>query len=466
MHKKGLLSVLVTGLLVPTILAFGLAWVVYMQFEKSMEALADNYVENLVDSVAARLDSRKWNIDTPDSTMRITAARDVDAIAELFSEMKLPGMFAVFTKDGKLLYGTPGKVNFLKNWIDSFDSATPKRIRTEGGSYYTGMFYSIPDEGIYIIGAVSWKNLFGSMVLLVIVWPCIMGLLAVMTMFALYLLNKKVIIPLKQLDGEVSRLQLGRDVPAESSDETSAELRHLRSTFRVLAQSAVDKELLSRDYITDIVKAQEEEREHISREIHDGPLQYVTALVQRLRLLALEVGDDKNILEKLDNAEEVAMIGVKELREFCNNLTPPWLDLGLRHSLAELCNRMEKQLNVKIDLQTFDDQEGEEEILPLPLCLAFYRVAQESINNSVSHGEATEIVVKLEREHSRVYMCIEDNGTGFNAPDDVKELRVKGHRGLSNMKERIRLAGGLLNIKSTVGKGTIISCEVPIQRVE
>ena len=209
----------------------------------------------------------------------------------------------------------------------------------------------------------------------------------------------------------------------------------------------------------------EEERERISREIHDGPLQDVTALVQRLRLLALDVSDEQTI-NNLVNAEKVAMIGVKEMREFCNNLTPPWLDLGLRHSLAELCNRMSSQLRVQIDLEVENGDDYDDESLPASLCLAFYRVVQESINNSVNHGGATFVSVQLEKRDDRITMRIEDNGKGFNMPDDVKELRVQGHRGLSNMKERIRLAGGSLEITSALGIGTIISCEVPLQNVE
>ena len=192
----------------------------------------------------------------------------------------------------------------------------------------------------------------------------------------------------------------------------------------------------------------------------------MTALVQRLRLLELEVDGNQQIMASLDNAEKVAMIGVKELREFCNNLTPPWLDLGLAHSLQELCNRMSMQLGVKIDLEIVDDLEYEENILPLPLCLAFYRVAQESINNSVHHGNSTLISVLLERKNNSIFMRIEDNGSGFTMPENIKELRIHGHRGLSNMKERIRLAGGTLIIDSKPGLGTITSCEVPSQSVK
>ena len=465
MRKEGLLYQLITALLVPALLALVLAWVVYDQFEKSMESNANNYVENLVDSVAARLDSKKWNIQPDGTYRRKPLDRDVTAIAAVLKEMNLPGMFAVFHKDGTLIYGSPGKVSFLVDWMDSFDSPTPVKVRSKGGDYFTGMFYSIPDEDIYIIGAVSWKTLFGSMVLLVTVWPFIMGTLAIITILAIYLLYEKVILPLRELNQEISSLRLGYDLPDASAPEAVPELQQLRSTFVVLAQSAIDKEQLSRDYITDIVKVQEEERERISREIHDGPLQDVTALVQRLRLLALDVADER-IISSLENAEKVAMIGVKEMREFCNNLTPPWLDLGLHHSLAELCNRMSSQLGVQIELEAEDGGDYDDESLPAPLCLAFYRVVQESINNSVHHGKASFISVQLERKEERIIMRIEDNGKGFNMPDDVKELRVRGHRGLSNMKERIRLAGGSLEITSALGIGTIISCEVPLQNVE
>ena len=116
-----------------------------------------------------------WTAWRPDSIpkngtyMRKPLDKDVTSIAAVLKETNLPGMFAVFQKDGTLIYGSPGKVNFLVDWVDSFDSPTPVKIRGKGGDYFTGMFYSIPDENIYIIGAVSWKMLFGSMVLLVTV---------------------------------------------------------------------------------------------------------------------------------------------------------------------------------------------------------------------------------------------------------------------------------------------------------
>ena len=465
MKKSGLLYMLIAALLTPTLLALFFAWLLYGQFEESMESMADSYVKNLTDSVAARLDSRKWNV-MRNGVKSVPVARDVSTIASLLSEMDLPGMFVVLQDDGDLVYGTPGRANVIMERMDDFNSPVPVTVRISGTNFLTGMKLAIPTERLSIIAAVQWEKLFGSMVILVNVWPFIMGLMAVFMILAIYLLYEKVILPLRDFDDEVSELKLGYEAPALEAPDAVPELQQLRSTFCLLAQSAIEKEKLSKDYVTDIVKVQEDERERISREIHDGPLQDVTALVQRLRLLELEADGNRKILEGIDNAEKVAMVGVKELREFCNNLTPPWLDLGLSHSLQELCNRMSVQLGTEINLHVSDEIELEDEYLPLPLCLAFYRVAQESINNSVSHGGATVITVSLSGDAGSVKMEIEDNGVGFVMPEDVKELRVHGHRGLSNMKERMRLVGGKLEITSNPGLGTIVSCEVQTQRVE
>lgn len=460
--KRGLLYQLIIAIFIPAFLALILAWVVYNQFESTMRAVAGNYVENLVDSVAARLDSKKWNIRAGGGGV---VEGDTETIQALLGAMDIPGLFAVFHTNGAVVYESPGEVAFLHKWKGSFNSRVPVKIHDKIGSYYTGVRYDIPDENIYVIGAVSWEMLFGTMVLLVSLWPFVMASLAAFTLLAIYLLYDKVIVPLRKLDREILSLSFGRDMPAPDAPGAVPELRQLRSTFALLAQSAIEKEKLQRDYVTDIVKIQEDERELISREIHDGPLQDATALVQRLRLLKTDLQDNPSAVASLSGAERVAMIGVKELRELCNDLTPPWLDLGLRHSLTELCNRMSAQLGVDIELDISGEWDEEEDVQP-QLCLAFYRVAQEAINNSVHHGGASVVNVSLSREADKVAMTVRDNGGGFDMPGDFKELRVRGHRGLSNMSERMRLAGGTIEIKSKAGIGTVIRCEVPAQRVE
>lgn len=465
MKKRGLLFLLVIALLVPSLLALIMSWFIYGQFEKSMEHNANNGVKNLVDSVAARL--------TPDRGGTFPGTHGGETVADALAEMNLPGVFAVFKDDGRLVaeYVSPDPDSIAAaellpdNWAEKFPDSSPKTVRFAKRERFTGMRFAIPGTDLCVVGIVSWSMHFGAMVFLTAMWPGVMGILAIAMIFAIYFLNRKVVIPLRDFDREVSSLRLGSELPCAGAPGAVPELRKLRSTFAVLAQSAIEKEQLSRDYITDIVKVQEEERERISRDIHDGPLQDVTALVQRLRLLAPYLKDEKAAAE-LKNAEDVALTSVREMREFCNNLTPPWLDLGLRRALTELCNRMAPQLDVKIDLEVANGEEFESFTLTPATRLAYYRVAQESINNSVMHGGAKNISVRLEEHDEHLIMQITDDGKGFILPNDVKELRLQGHRGLSNMKERIRLAGGTMEIKSLLRIGTIISCEVPIHKVK
>jgi signal transduction histidine kinase len=101
--------------------------------------------------------------------------------------------------------------------------------------------------------------------------------------------------------------------------------------------------------------------------------------------------------------------------------------------------------------------------LPDDVTLSFFRVVQEAINNSARHAKASYVKISLRDAGGKLRLKIEDDGSGFVVPENVTELRVHGHRGLSNMKERMSLIGGTLDISSEPGKGTIISCEAPVQ---
>ena len=282
----------------------------------------------------------------------------------------------------------------------------------------------------------------------------ILGLIGIFSVFVMW---QKVILPLKDLEEEVSMLKWGEEIPLSTAPEAVDQLQKLRDALVELAHSAIDKEKLSRSYVNDLVKVQEEERSRISREIHDGPLQDVTALIQRLRLLSADINSQAERDRRISEAESVAMTSVREMRELCNNLTPPWLDLGLSQAITELTERLGKQLNIKIILNVQEVPE-----LPNDVTLAFFRVVQEAINNSAHHAKATYVKISLRDSGGMLRLKIEDDGSGFVVPENITELRVRGHRGLSNMKERMSLVGGTLEITSAPGKGTVISCELPV----
>lgn len=460
--RRNLLLQLTVAVFLPSLGAFLLAWIGFCQFENTMEGVAGSYVQNLARGAAARLESSQWDLRT-DGTWQPNQYRSrILGLGEMMSdEMAVPGMFAVFDSDGNLVYGTSDITILSIIWDKPITIMSPQKVRGPDGRFYTIAVYPMLQRNLFVLAAVSWDKLLGPMVSLTTFWPFIMGILGLIGIFSVYIMWQKVIMPLKDLEEEVSMLSWGEEVPLKNAPEAVTELQKLREALVVLANSAIDKVQLSRRYVNDLVKVQEEERARISREIHDGPLQDLTALIQRLRLLSIDMDSPLEREKQLKEAESAAMAGVKEMRELCNDLTPPWLDLGIVQAITELSERQSAQLDIKIhlDLQEIPD-------LPDDVTLAFFRVVQEAVNNSAKHSDAENVFISLKNTGKMILLQIEDDGKGFEVPDNFTELRVEGHRGLSNMRERMSIAGGHFSIFSTPGKGTVIRCELPLVTVQ
>lgn len=460
--RRNLLLQLTVAVFLPSLGAFLLAWIGFCQFENTMEGVAGSYVQNLARGAAARLESSQWDLRT-DGTWQPNQYRSrILGLGEMMSdEMAVPGMFAVFDNEGNLIYGTSDVTILSIIWDKPIAVMSPQKIRGPDGRFYTIAVYPMLQRNLFVLAAVSWDKLLGPMVSLTTFWPFIMGILGLIGIFSVYIMWQKVIMPLKDLEEEVSMLSWGEEVPLRNAPEAVTELQKLREALVVLANSAIDKVQLSRRYVNDLVKVQEEERARISREIHDGPLQDLTALIQRLRLLSLDMDSPVEREKQLQEAESAAMAGVREMRELCNNLTPPWLDLGIVQALTELSERQSAQLNIKIhlDLKEIPD-------LTDDATLAFFRVAQEAVNNSARHADAENVYISLKNTGKLILLQIEDDGKGFEVLDNFTELRVQGHRGLSNMRERMSIVGGHFSIFATPGKGTVIRCELPLVTVQ
>lgn len=224
--------------------------------------------------------------------------------------------------------------------------------------------------------------------------------------------------------------------------------------YRLWQWSWTENTNLNRLYLSDIIKTQEEVRAGLAREIHDGPLQEVTALIQRLRLISL-ANSQEEATQRLKEAESVSMAAVHELREVCNNLTPPWLELGLHQSLIELADRRSRLYGINIYTTDLEDVDLNKDQI-----ISFFRVAQQALSNTAQHAEAQNIYIRLIKGEDFVRMEIEDDGKGFDVPDNLKKVRTTGHRGLSNMYERMRLIGGECRIESYQGYGTKVICEL------
>jgi two-component system sensor histidine kinase DegS len=212
-----------------------------------------------------------------------------------------------------------------------------------------------------------------------------------------------------------------------------------------------------------IIKAQEEERKRVAREIHDGPAQLMANLVIKTELCEKLV--DKNpdqVKIELNSLKELARISLKDVRKIIYDLRPMSLDdLGLIPTVQRFISNYMDETGQNVELHVFGDSVALAPIVEL----ASFRIIQEALSNVKKHAGANNVHVKLEFTKKSIKLVVSDNGIGFDK-GNVKSQDIDGGYGLLSMKERVDLLNGKLDIISTLGKGTKIYASIPLQIYE
>jgi PAS domain S-box-containing protein len=203
-----------------------------------------------------------------------------------------------------------------------------------------------------------------------------------------------------------------------------------------------------------LLRAQEDERRHLARELHDDVGQVLTAVkmalgaVQQQRAAAGGAADDA----RLAAANAVVNTAIARVRGLWQELRPPLLDdLGLVTALRGLCAQAERLAPMTVTLQV----QGEVSAIPNPLAEVLYRICQEALTNAARHSGASRVDVGLRVRGTEVALLVHDNGAGFDAASASRTDRL----GLVGMRERVKLQDGVLTIDSAPGAGTRISAE-------
>ena len=206
-----------------------------------------------------------------------------------------------------------------------------------------------------------------------------------------------------------------------------------------------------------LIRAQEEERSRIARDLHDDINQ---------RLAFLQIGLDQfkhtslvevtsNDRKQLDKLAEVASEISTDLHNMSHQLHPGKLDLqGLVPALSSFCKELSQQCSLQVVFLHHDIPVQ----LPKDLALSLFRISQEALRNVVKHAKTSQALVELSTHAGVIELCISDSGLGFNAA----AVQGKGGLGLVSMTERLRLIGGLLTIESEPSHGTTIRARIPL----
>ena len=205
-----------------------------------------------------------------------------------------------------------------------------------------------------------------------------------------------------------------------------------------------------------IIKAQEEERKRVAREIHDGPAQSIANLVFRVELAQKMMDKDKEkAKEELKTLKDMVRYSVKDVRKIIYDLRPMSLDdLGLIPTIRRYIEKFEEQTNLDVALNVM----GNSKKVPKTHEITIFRIIQEALNNVHKHAEANSCDLKMEFTKNNINVLIVDDGVGFEL-DEVGE----GKYGLINMRERCELINAKMNINSNKS-GTRISIKVPLDQ--
>jgi signal transduction histidine kinase len=153
---------------------------------------------------------------------------------------------------------------------------------------------------------------------------------------------------------------------------------------------------------------------------------------------------------------------LEEVQDLALRLRPRLLDdLGLvaalRHDLGEFRDRYQ----MLVDLQVVGLEDGR---LPARVETALYRIAQQALVNVARHSHAQSVGVLLEDRGSLVVLIVEDDGIGFDVEEVMGSHVLQTNLGLYGMRERASLLGGRLTVESTLGVGTSVFAEIPLER--
>jgi len=212
-----------------------------------------------------------------------------------------------------------------------------------------------------------------------------------------------------------------------------------------------------------IIKAQEEERRRVARDIHDGPAQSIANVIISAEVCEKLLEEDlEKAKEELKILKEKVRAVLKELRKIIFDLRPMALDdLGLIPVLKRYIKKFETESGIKTQLTVL----GEKKRLPSPLEVSLFRIIQEALSNIEKHSRASYCQIKLEIKPNRVNAVVKDNGIGFNVEKKLADVYRDRERrfGLLGMNERAELVGGTVSIRSKEGKGTRVFVNIPIK---
>jgi signal transduction histidine kinase len=231
-----------------------------------------------------------------------------------------------------------------------------------------------------------------------------------------------------------------------------------------LYQEVEAREKLRADFLHRVVNAQEQERQRIARELHDGTGQTLTALGLGLAATVARLdADQPQVARQIGDLKQLSVTALEEIYQIVADLRPSVLDdLGLVPALRGQTQGFEARSGVRTDFTV----QGDRRRLQPEVETIVFRIAQEALSNVAKHAAASNAWVSLLFGDETVELVVRDNGQGFE-PEKALSARSDGRRpwGLAGMLERAALAGGTCEFSSSPGRGATVRVCIPVKEL-
>ncbi len=238
------------------------------------------------------------------------------------------------------------------------------------------------------------------------------------------------------------------------TEELNHTIDQLQSAMRDLEHHAGQLQKLT----LEVVQAEDRERRRLAEFLHDDLQQTLAATKFHLSILRTRIEGDKPALEILEQIKQMVREAIEKSRNLSHELGPPVLYHNQLDAVFEwLAGQMESKHGLVVQVEIRGDVDSDSE----PVRSFLYRTAQEILFNTAKHAHVPEAKLRLQRVRGELWLTISDKGRGF----DPTSLAETAGFGLMTIRERAKLLGGRLLIKSAPGKGSIFFVAVPDVRV-
>jgi two-component system, NarL family, sensor histidine kinase UhpB len=259
--------------------------------------------------------------------------------------------------------------------------------------------------------------------------------------------------PLERLIERIERIDPAQPAMLELESDPVEEIERLAQAFKRLVEGIEDERRRGGQAV---LRAQEEERRRLARDLHDEVNQALTAILLRLEALSQEAPPER--AGEVAELKRLASEAMEQLQGLARQLRPAALDdHGLETAIETQLRRFSSRTGVETRLRV----EGDPGALDGDIQTALYRVAQEALANVGRHAGASCVEVELTTSGTGAGLRVRDNGAGFDPSRPAAGDGPGAGLGLTGMAERARLAGGELDVRSAPGSGTTVALRIP-----